>query len=1068
MASTVRPASSRPRPTPADVLPTTKWANRVLRPLNSIVLRLEKHWKSTAPPDCGNSNNNKNNSYTKHAQHNNTHTSPRKRASLPGSTARGRFNDGGAELSGSEYSLDDSDDPSWVPGQDIRKKVRHKYSSGNPRVRGGGGVSIFKSPEVRRRRRRSLPGEITIATPLIIGKTRHIFGAGVDEVRPSGLGRDSGTQVNGENRFGLNQKGAHGRQNDVMISKVNGFQDYDDLGYLAIVDGICPVFEAFLRATSNRKPETTHGAKSLLSMALGKVSDYIRDEQKSHDESEDKDEDVDVADAIFTEMEDFYGLPGGGWKPLKELVRAHGIRLVCESVRKKWISPQTTQRLILSSLRLPSHEAAKSLFSSLLSIAPGIERPKGLHNCLFSNISPSERSILSPYLDMVSTGTPGHLSFFFQEVRLLILRGVVPVEWMATESMKPFMNRAVQSISCGDENFYSAIEFLEAVVLVAAGIDPSIYEFTVASLRSTKRTRLRPSNRLRSGTRPLSDDRTDSRATSAPSHLRTALNNTLSSLITLLCGIHVSRFGVGTEDPVLVSSPARDMIARLSTAVQQDIELRCSHLKSEFTALQSTRCSYILLGEYLCLGANFGNGNDGEDEGASLLSNFDSFIQTMSHRKDLLGDLSALVEQVVSCCGRALGTDGFEELKGFSQILTSSITDSYPSLKLLLGKVAVESAMSFAESTQHADHHDWATCIQTKAAEYSPIQDSSDDADCPTPSLPLSKTGFRWEDSIGEWVAKTPAAISAKKSYIDTGCRTTIPDSEDSYSSPVQRFSDRKTSFAILEDSSSVVSSSPPQSCQKRKRVDSSPFVFDTVPRKRSRAAIECGEVTAHLPATTSPSRPQRLRQKHAWKPYTDDVVGNETYPLPLSPSRTSERFSTSPPRRRTDRETRTVTGERVLRERNQNTHLPPPTTTKTTTTAKRPQKRKSITFEVVIVNKKRKTTGHDRMSDDEDNDEDNTDADDGDGEWSGSSPRVGSRSRRRTHHQFQRRSPSEEGEEESHLTLSPGKRTDHSRGRLPRPRRSEVVDTTSWMAPCSGLEVADSEGSDDELSFLS
>lgn len=1047
MAAASRPTSSRSRHAPADVLPTTKWANRVLRPLNSIVLRLEKHWKSTAPPD-NRQHSNSNNS--KHAQHNNT--SPRKRSSLPSTattTARGRFNDGGAQLSDLDTSRDDSDDPSWVPGQDTRRKVRHKYSSGNPRVRGrnsaGAGVgmvSIFKSPEARRR---SLPGEITIATPFIMGRTKSIFDG---EILPSGSGHNSESQPHGENRYASNQKGTtQWRQNEVTTSKVNGFQDYDDLGYCAIVDGICPVFETFLRATCDKKPATTLGARSLVSMALAKVSDYIGAEQKAHDESEDKDEEVDMADVIFTELEDFYGLPGGGWKPLKELVRAHGVRLICESVRKKWISPQTTQRLILSSLRLASHDVAKSLFSVLLSIAPDIDRPKGLHSCLFSNDSLGERSILSPYLDLVTAGTPGHLSFFFREVKSLILRGVVPVEWMATESMKPFMNRAVQSISCGDENFYSAVEYLEAVVLVAAGIDTSIYESTVSSLRTKKRTKLRSGGRVRSGTPPTSNGRSDSRHSSTPTHLRTALNNTISSLITLLSGIHISRFGVGTEDSLSVSSPARDMITRLSTAVQQDVELRCSDSKSEFTALQSTRCSYILLGDYLCLGEIFGNGNDSAETVPtnSLLSNFDCFIQTMSHRKDLLGELSDLVEQIVTCCGRALGTDGFSELKGFGEILTSTSTGPYPSLKLLLGKVAAESAMSFAESTQHPDHHEWATYIQTKAAEYNHKQDNFDGEECPTPSLNLSKTGFRWEDSIGEWVAKTPVTIPSKNCYEDADSEMVIPDSEDPYSSPIRCVSDKKASFSAPEESSSVAPSTP-RSCQKRKRIESSPFIFDTVPNKR-RATMECVEITAQQTAT--PPRPSRLRQKHRWKPYTDYIDDNEIYPLPLSPSRTSERSSTSSPRRRTDRETRSVTRERILQERKQNDN-------RSRATA-RPQKRKSITFEVVVVNKKRKT-GHDSasdcMTDDEDDDDDGSD-----GEWSGpSSPRAGSRSRNRSRLQCQR-SPSRES------CVTPDNK---GPGRELRSRKSDVVDNRRRMAPCSSFEVADSQdGSDDELSFL-
>ena len=753
-----------------------------------------------------------------------------------------------------------------------------------------------------------------------------------------------------------------------------------------------------------------------------------------------------MADVIFTELEDFYGLPGGGWKPLKELVRAHGMRLICESVRRKWISPQTTRRLIISSLRLSSHDAAESLFAALLSVAPDIEAPKGLHNCLFSSDAAGERSVLSPYLDLVSAKDPGHLGFFLKEVRLLILRAVIPVEWMATESMKPFMNRAVQSISCGDENFSSSAEFLKTVVLVAAGIDISTYTSTIASLRTSKWTRLRYDSSRGYMSSPTMTQRLESHTTNTPTHLRTALNNTISSLITLLSGIHIARFGVGTDDLPLGASPARDMITSLSAAVQQDIELRRSDLRSEFPVLQSTRCSYILIGEYLCSGGDFGHSitQGTVPSSSSLLRNFDSFIQALSNRKDLLGELSTLVGQVVTCCGRAMGKEGFDELKGFTQMLTSTSTSSHYSLKLLLRKIAVESAMNFAESTQQPDHHEWATEIQTKVAAYNLSQDVPDDIECPTPSLSMSKTGFRWEDSIGEWVAKTPAAI-ARNLHLNNS-KTAILNSQDSSSSPTQRiFSGRKTSFVVREDSSSVASSSPPPSSRKRKRDDSSPCTSNTTDSNKSHITFKCVRIVAQ-PTETSPSRQRRLPEKHTWRPYADNVNEHEIHHFLSSPSCSPERLPTPPPRSREGRGTISMAQGRVLRERRQNTHLSRSTI---------PPKRRRSSFEVVITNKKQ---AHWSSSDD---DEDSVGHNDDDQECRSGSLDRGTRPALRRQPQ---RSPSEES------YLPPEKRVTRqlrSRRRPPSFPRAKSVASNGWLAPCSSVEIPDSEGSDDELSFL-
>src|SRR5699024_10797184 len=134
------------------------------------------------------------------------------------------------------------------------------------------------------------------------------------------------------------------------------------------------------------------------------------------------------------------------------------------------------------------------------------------------------------------------------------------------------------------------------------------------------------------------------------------------------------------------------------------------------------------------------------------------------------------------------------------------------------------------------------------AAEYYHKQDNFDDEECPTPSPNISITGFRWEDSIGEWVAKTPVTIPSKNCHEDADSEMVIPDSEDPYSSPIRIFRDKKAPFPAPEETSSVAPSTP-RSCQKRKRIDSSPFIFHRVPNKR-RATMECVEATTQQMTT--------------------------------------------------------------------------------------------------------------------------------------------------------------------------------------------------------------------------
>ncbi|KAL1955174.1 hypothetical protein VTO42DRAFT_8939 [Malbranchea cinnamomea] len=726
-ATDARPKSSVPI--------TSSWCKRALRPLTSIILRLEKYWKAVPL------------GLQEHV-YDKTFNNVVGKSELSRSQREGRRSD---DASDSESS---ADDPTWAPGRVENKRVKHKYSGRRrtgtlerPRV-------APTSPESWKLR----PGEFMVSTPLILGKQGRLNAED---------GFENACQESGSLPDQHAAQAAGRRRIAPLKSRVQNMVPWTETGdnyrhpeYLAIVQGAHIVWLNFLRTTADQH-DASRGARSLFSMSLNKVSEYVLQEQERLDRLEDKDEDTDVADFIITELERTFALFGQGWKPLKQLVRTYGIRLMCQAVRKRWISPQLCRFLVLASADALFHDAAEALLSSLLSTGPRIPPPGRLDNSLFSH---------DPFstLEMYATQT-GRLGFWSQEMATLTTRQVVPVEWMATEPIQPILMKAIQSISSDDANSTHSARLLVTVLHAALGFRTTSNSITLPDIfrpAPKKQTRLSQTRREEAALSAASDILQE-HDTCCDEFISTALTNAISSILTFLCGAHLAKLNHAATDMKsanVTSTSMKKIISFVSTTAQRGIELRYSHRETpHFSGLQSLRIGYILMADFLlncsCLGHDI-------TIGSPTLVNFERFLGLTSNRGELVSELSLLVLQVARCWGRSQGEDGFNQLKHLTNALTSTNTlESQPILWAVLSKVAIEVALRFAEMTCLRDHHTWALHIQEKVADLKIRLQTLEFNGCGgddgpsapwTPSLALPAVEFRWEDGIGEWVANSP------------------------------------------------------------------------------------------------------------------------------------------------------------------------------------------------------------------------------------------------------------------------------------------------------------------------
>ncbi|KAK2882564.1 hypothetical protein FQN49_000212 [Arthroderma sp. PD_2] len=833
----------RAKPAPPQVPINLRWCNRALRPLTSIYLRLEKHWKISPLRDEEYIRR----AYNGGANHSNGRDGVRRTA--PGS----------ADASDSESS---KEDPTWVPGDAVRKPIKHRYSGRRERSRTTvRSKVVVKSPETEKLQ----PGQITIATPLILGKRRVLdLGKAPTAEDP----RNAGTEPAQKHKlFSYSKRKSLG--NSWSLSEIaHGVEDtYNDPTYVAIVQTIFSAWDTFLRMSS---PQQSHdrGAKSLLSMALSTTSEYILREQERVNGLEEKDEEIDVAGFIITELEKTYAMSNDGWKPLKELVRSHGIHLMCEAIRKRWLSPQLSRRIVLQSFALSAHDAAAALLSALLSLSPVISPPVRLDSDLFK---PSHSVAL--YTLETYVRSSGSFSIFFREMASLLDGGRLPVEWLATDSMKYYLTAALQSLSTSDEHSFASLRLIISAILAATGSKRTISPQVFNSLRRSKRgtTQCHKDEKEPSLANPLA-----SREANFHDPISVALGNSITSILTVLSGSHFAKFGFGMDQ----NSAMYNLLTFLSTVVQRDIERATFGGRKRKLDLQPTRACAILLSDFL---VNYLDScskiarSKAAHSALPVIQNLGYLAGMHTNKKELVEELAVFVLQISRCLGRVQGDDGFEMAKRFTLAFKCSEVKGYPILRMILSKVAVEVALKFAETTCLQDHHDWASYIQDQAASCDFNLNDMNDIQPLTPSLRRTSTGFRWEDGIGEWVAKTPIFSQTKIS------RSTSPQPSYTASQPRPGITDNRAEISDTEESDSGFSS------VSRRNIDnssvSSEYSESPPPLKKKRLSSNFGDHSSRRRNVIVPEKledtpryPQQQAAKH-WKQDMATLSDSESQP---------------------------------------------------------------------------------------------------------------------------------------------------------------------------------------------
>lgn len=949
-----------------DIRPTAKWANRILRPLTSIHHRLEKHQDNLSilanvnvKGPRGNHEGWPSASASTSANHQNR---PRSSSAAPFFAAAAASTKDANIASAREYgseSNSEPDDPVWVPGKPVKRRIRHSYSSRGQGSRGGRRRSrmTIRSPEVQR----TLPGAIEIVTPLITGKKKTAAGLVEGTVLPrrlfdDGAGAGAGAATAAVAANGRRKtRASYGGMSSTSTTSNSFYAVYNtpwkealdrcgNPGLADIVRVLDRLLIKFLLSTRvNQQEPQQHGsgggARSLFSTAVRRLPEFIAEEQILQSAEKGR-SDEDMCDAYFTELEACYAPSGNGWTPLREAVRAQGISLVSAMLQKPCFTGLMICRLLDICVERQEYDAVESLLSGLLAsstitMGETYDRPTAFDSGGFPGDDPVQ------FLYGYWMRAPGRRAFVFDEIAKLLLCGGLPAEWMVTTRWKKIVDAAIQSLSSEENDSAAAAHLLEAVLLSASGVFPGRRRIEDIVARGGGLDRMHPGQSgpdMASWAAVSLCRRQQQQQSPSPIPIQDALSNLASSLVTALCGMHLARSFTAQQHQQHqggVGMRVRTIIGSTAFHVQQEIEMY--YLSDSMAELLSTpsyalRRSSILLGESLaqCNSSHYQQQLSTPTPG----NNVRTFYQTVSSRSDIIKELADLARQVFSCTQRVRRTvvdQPGTPVDVRDRVVQLTEMSNQRCLTLFLGRVAAETAMQMAESTVDPDDHVWAVEVQERvAARQACLQElsgdtgatGSDDDRRDNGSADEGRGLYRWEESIEEWVAATPVTkVRTKK-------RLVIERSVGGHASNSSRASNSQSpsraSSTPEHTMSSVTSSAssclplkrsypePAQSAKKRRR----PASWGGVMQRPRASSTSSSSTRASVVETTVSADHEKFDDHYDWQNNSRSefrrrnelmVSLREPMPMPmviqglnfdhhLSPLPTSPTLSTPPP----------------------------------------------------------------------------------------------------------------------------------------------------------------------------
>ena len=546
-----------------------------------------------------------------------------------------------------------------------------------------------------------------------------------------------------------------------------------------LIAGICKALEALLRATTSEKTIDNSRHRSLFSTCLRQIPNYIAEEQRLTT-NDDPENEIDVALEVYTDLEAFGSAPDAGWESLREVVRAHGVSLVGEAIQEGLIELPLSRHIVSLCLGLAAYDEAECVIESMVTFVKSPPFPMKERTTLCAgNSHPINKWAKShlihatPLTDEASrivgalkyyvlqTGRHG---FMYRQTAVMLDAGVLPVEWISSKTMIECWNGVIRSITQQDDHAQSAALLLQIAVsksyrrILTARASIQVHDLR---LRACEHNTAGPTLRsYKSGqavnTAVESQPIGSVEAGAGPKDTEKALQSTFSNILTVLSAINVLRSSNSGLDSSYPDFLSMAILQDMAIEIHQALDLRkvtsCANRRWSVPA-ESLRLPLLSAGLVSLLSRN---------AGAEVSPNKVRDLATLASlpsSNESLGNAGSFLGEIARCCDEAGSGDGFRFIQLMVQILSSNADSNIydtPTRRLCSG-IAHAAAFAFSESTGQPKHLNWALDVEyaiTRTFDDLPkaVVDKT-----PARAVMRSNCGYKWEEGICEWIAKTPS-----------------------------------------------------------------------------------------------------------------------------------------------------------------------------------------------------------------------------------------------------------------------------------------------------------------------
>lgn len=463
--------------------------------------------------------------------------------------------------------------------------------------------------------------------------------------------------------------------------------------------------EAALPAgTPNRK-----GAKNLFEMCQRKTAKIMIDEQLENDTvTNGYDGKIDVVGTTLQGLEEVFGNSDIGWKPLRTITRSYGINLLCQCISSGQIRLEVAQQLAKVSLQTTAlsdfgEAAVEAMVELQITTAPSNSR-EDIFSCY----------MMPAFAAMASFPGDPHDSHG-EELRNRTLQQAFSkntnspsLEWLLTiDGNCHYVEKLVNSIQ--DNCQMSASRLVETIYV-------SAMEFHKVEGFATS---------VREGHCILNIFNVDSNAIN---HWSKKLEKALQRGILRLIVVSIRYRNARSQRILDRLSQKSELFVELYGI--ENLSTQRQHLAMEL--IFANICSKVMCNQSI------------SDNSFKTLQRLLQYAESPTRR---LNELSCMLSNLAR---------GYNLQTSTIALLTKNLASlqGVPGdLKLLLVSICVDASLEVSRKTRHPDHLTWASGLQQGLMEMLRSQSTS----CGNSSLQTIAQGYRWNDVLEEWIAKTPA-----------------------------------------------------------------------------------------------------------------------------------------------------------------------------------------------------------------------------------------------------------------------------------------------------------------------